>query len=146
MNMRSKKRSIPDIFLCSLGQFCWPLPGHLFWPLTQDLVFTKEDGNPVPKYYIQRVFKQASAKAGVGPYRLHDLRHTFNTNMLKAGVDKTITMKLTGHKTNAMFLRYSHIDNEMGELAMGTLSSFLGIRNIVALNLLEDGVYCLCTP
>ncbi|MDQ1269676.1 MAG: putative Integrase family protein [Thermodesulfobacteriota bacterium] len=49
--------------------------------------------------------------------------------MLKAGVDKTITMKLTGHKTNAMFLRYSHIDNEIGELAMGTLSSFLGIRN-----------------
>jgi len=95
----------------------------------QDLVFTKEDGNPVPKYYIQRLFKQACAKVGVGPYRLHDLRHTFNTNMLKAGVDQTITMKLTGHKTNAMFLRYSHIDNEMGELAMGKLNSFLGIRN-----------------
>ncbi len=56
-------------------------------------------------------------------------RHTFNTNMLKAGVDQTVTMKLTGHKTNAMFLRYSHIDQEMGELAMGKLSSFLGTRN-----------------
>jgi len=91
----------------------------------QDLVFTKEDGNPVPKYYIQRLFKKACKEAGFGPYRLHDLRHTFNTNMLKAGVDQTVTMKLTGHKTNAMFLRYSHIDDEMGELAMGKLNGFL---------------------
>jgi len=91
----------------------------------QDLVFIKEDGNQVPKNYIYNLFQQACNKAGFGPYRLHDLRHTFNTNMLKAGVDQTITMKLTGHKTNAMFLRYSHIDDEMGELAMGKLNGFL---------------------
>lgn len=91
----------------------------------QNLVFIKEDGNPVPKYYIQRLFKKACKEAGFGPYRLHDLRHTFNTNMLKAGVDQTVTMKLTGHKTNAMYLRYSHIDDQMGELAMGKLNGFL---------------------
>ena len=45
--------------------------------------------------------------------------------MLKAGVDQIVTMKLTGHKTNAMFLRYSHIDQEIGELAMGKLNGFL---------------------
>ena len=74
----------------------------------QELVFTKEDGSPVPKWYIQRLFKKACLKVKVYPYRLHDLRHTFNTNMTKAGVDQVVIMTLTGHKTNAMFLRYSH--------------------------------------
>jgi len=92
-------------------------------------VFAKPDGEPVPKWYIERLFKKACLKACVGPYRFHDLRHTFNTNMNKAGVSKVVTMKLTGHKTLAMFLRYSHLDKEEGEEAMRKLNSFLLNRN-----------------
>ncbi len=95
----------------------------------QNLVFTKDDGSPVPKWYIQRLFKKACLKAKVYPYRLHDLRHTFNTNMTKAGVDQVVVMKLTGHKTNAMFLRYSHIDKEQSEGAMEKLNGFLSEKN-----------------
>ena len=95
----------------------------------QEFVFTKPDGGLVPKWYIERLFKKACTNAGVGPYRFHDLRHTFNTNMLKAGVDQTVIMKLTGHKTNKMFLRYSHVDKELGERAMEKLDGFLSKRN-----------------
>jgi integrase len=95
----------------------------------QELVFTKDDGSPVPKWYIQRLFKKACSKAKVSLYRLHDLRHTFNTNMTKAGVDQVVIMKLTGHKTNAMFLRYSHIDHEQSESAMEKLDGFLSGKN-----------------
>jgi integrase len=95
----------------------------------QNLVLTKPDGSPVPKWYIQRLLKKACQNAGVGPYRLHDLRHTFNTNMTKAGVDQVTTMKLTGHKTNSMFIRYSHLDKEQGENAMGKLNGFLSLEN-----------------
>jgi len=91
----------------------------------QNLVFTKPDGNPVPKWYMERLFKKACVETEVGPYRFHDLRHTFNTNMLKAGVSQTVIMKLTGHKTNAMFLRYSHLDREQGEAAMTKLDGLL---------------------
>jgi integrase len=94
-----------------------------------DLVFTKLDGSPVPKWYIQRLLKQACQDAGVNSYRLHDFRHTFNTNMTKAGVDQVTTMKLTGHKTNSMFIRYSHLDREQGEGAMDKLSGFLSLKN-----------------
>jgi len=59
---------------------------------------------------MERLLKRACKDAGVGPYRFHDLRHTFNTNMSKAGVAQAVTMKLTGHKTLAMYLRYSHLD------------------------------------
>jgi len=102
----------------------------------QELVFTKEDGKAVPKYYIHRLFKEACKEAGVKPYRLHDLRHTFNTNMSKAGVDQAVTMKLTGHKTNAMFLRYSHLDREQGEGAMKKLNGFI--------KAMENNTECVC--
>ena len=95
----------------------------------QDLVFTKLDGNPISKWSVQKFFKKSCIKVSVGPYRLHDLRHTFNTNMTKAGVDQVVIMKLTGHKTNSMFIRYSHLDREQGEGAMGKLSGFLSLEN-----------------
>jgi integrase len=86
-----------------------------------------------PKYYRQLAAvdmnSQRTDKANVGPYRLHDLRHTFNTNMRKAGVDQVVIMKITGHKTNEMFLRYSHIDKEQGERAMEKLNGLLSSKN-----------------
>ena len=74
---------------------------------------------------MSRLFKKACIDAKVGPYRFHDLRHTFNTNMSKAGVDRAVTMKLTGHKTLEMFLRYRHLDSEEAEEAMQKLDGFL---------------------
>ena len=91
----------------------------------QELVLTKPDGNPIPKWYMERLLRKACDKAGVGQYRFHDLRHTFNTNMSKAGVKDVVVMKLTGHKTLAMFLRYSHLDKEQGENAMKLLDNYL---------------------
>jgi hypothetical protein len=38
-------------------------------------------------------------------------------------------MKLTGHKTYEMFLRYSHLDKEQGENAMEKLNGFLSQKN-----------------
>ena len=94
----------------------------------QKLVFTKPDGTPLQKQYSVRFFKQACKKAKVGPYRFHDLRHTFATTALKAGISRTVIMKLTGHKTLAMFLRYAHLDREQAESAMESLGEFLSAR------------------
>jgi hypothetical protein len=49
--------------------------------------------------------------------------------MRKAGVDQVVIMRLTGHKTNEMFLRYSHIDQEQSEGAMVKLNGFLSQKN-----------------
>ncbi len=48
--------------------------------------------------------------AAIDNFRFHDLRHTFNTNMRKAGVDQSVIMKLAGHKTPSMFQRYNTVD------------------------------------
>lgn len=55
----------------------------------------------------------------------HDFRHTAITNMRKAGVNISVIMAISGHKTMAMFKRYNKIDLNDGRDAMRRLQSFL---------------------
>ena len=41
--------------------------------------------------------------------RLHDLRHTFATQLAEAGVPESTMLALMGHMSRAMLERYSHI-------------------------------------
>ena len=43
-------------------------------------------------------------------FRFHDLRPPFNTNMRQAGVDQSVIMRLTGHKTAARLHRHNTVD------------------------------------
>jgi integrase len=54
----------------------------------------------------------------------HDLRHTFNTNMRKAGVAESVIMDITGHSTREMFDRYNTIDEEDTRKAVNQLEAF----------------------
>lgn len=55
----------------------------------------------------------------------HGLRHTFNTNMRKAGVSESVIMAVTGHSTMAMFDRYNKIDLEDTRQAVGRMEAYL---------------------
>jgi len=57
-------------------------------------------------------------------FTFHDLRHTFNTNMRKAGVDESVIMEITGHSTREMFDRYNTIDEEDTRNAVDKLEVF----------------------
>jgi hypothetical protein len=48
---------------------------------------------------------------------------------MKVGVDQVVIMKLTGHNTYEMFLRYSHIGQEQSERAMEKLNGLLSQKN-----------------
>lgn len=60
---------------------------------------------------------------------MHDFRHTYNTNLRKSAVDRSVIMKLTGHKTMATFLRYNTIDEIDAKVAMQKLDLFLAGEN-----------------
>jgi len=45
--------------------------------------------------------------------------------MRKAGVDQTVIMKLTGHKTFSMFNRYNTVDQDDAIMAMQKLNRLL---------------------
>ena len=73
-------------------------------------VFTYK-GQPVLK--LRRSFESACKNAGIpygqkvpGGLRFHDIRATFKTNMLRAGVDKVFRDIILGHSLQGMDARY----------------------------------------
>ena len=74
---------------------------------------------------IRKAFISACQQADITDFRFHDLRHTFNTNMRKAGVPQAVIMKMTGHKTAAMFHRYNTVDVDDGREALRKLEEYL---------------------
>lgn len=54
-------------------------------------------------------FKKAVERAGVGPLRWHDLRHTFAAWAVQSGVSLHELMQLGGWSNYSMVLRYAHL-------------------------------------
>ena len=58
---------------------------------------------------IKNSFNKALRKAGIKDFHFHDLRHTFASHLVMAGVDITSVKELLGHKSLVMTLRYAHL-------------------------------------
>ena len=71
-------------------------------------VFMNGAGHPREARNLLRAFYPAMRKAGITRFRFHDLRHTFATRLIQAGVDVYTVQKLGRWKTISMVLRYAH--------------------------------------
>ncbi|RAL22424.1 hypothetical protein DL240_11290 [Lujinxingia litoralis] len=56
----------------------------------------------------------------------HDMRRTFNTLMLEAGVEKHVLQAMTGHSTDEMTIHYSHISLDYKSGALNRMIEHLG--------------------
>jgi len=75
-----------------------------------DFVFAHPNGTPWDPSTITHAFGRIIRKAGLPRVRLHDLRHTHATLMLKAGVHPKIVSERLGHANIGITLDlYSHV-------------------------------------
>ena len=91
--------------------------------LDSPFVFVNEGG----KRYgdVKKSFHAACRRAGIKDFRFHDLRHTFASQLIMAGVDITTVKALLGHKTLTMTLRYSHLAPSHATNALSVLDEAL---------------------
>ena len=105
--------------------------------ISHNRVFTYR-GRPLKS--IKTTLANALKETGIKDFHLHDLRHTWTTNARKAGVDRTVIMKLTGHKTLSMFTRYNSVDEADAKQALQLMDGYFAdrVRGTTAILLQEE--------
>ena len=95
-----------------------------------NLIVCQPNGKPYDVDYFTHKFKQFLAREGLKIIRLHDLRHSHATYMLRLGVNIKAMQKRMGHSTFSTTMDvYSHVLDDMGREAADTLNS--GLQGIV---------------
>jgi len=82
-------------------------------------IFCNKDGKPYRD--IKKSFFTALKNTGIINFRFHDLRHTFASQLVMAGVDLNTVRELLGHKSIDMTLRYSHLSPDHKKRAVDIL-------------------------
>jgi integrase len=107
-------------FLCEeVGEVGAYLAGRPSDP--EDLVFTEPRGGPIREHkFMERYFKPAAVRLGLpGALRMHDLRHTAASLLIREGASIKALQKQLGHKDAVQTLnRYGHLyPDELDSLA-----------------------------
>jgi len=74
----------------------------------KNYVFYNKNGDPFKVSNLHRAFYSAVKRAGLNNLRWHDLRHTFATRLVQAGIDLYTVQKLGRWKEAKMIQRYAH--------------------------------------
>jgi integrase len=94
-----------------------------------DLVFAREDGNPLSPERVTKQFKRLVTSTGLPPIRLHDLRHTRASLLLASGASLAAVSKILGHSTLTITSdTYSHLLEGIGTQAADAADSLVPRR------------------
>jgi integrase len=90
------------------------------------LVFTRPDGSPIHPDLITDWFRRLARGAGLPAIRLHDVRHSYASAALAAGVPAKVVSERLGHATIAITMDvYSHVIPGMDAQAANAVASLI---------------------
>jgi len=97
------------------------------WP-AHDLLVTLADGSAPNPEAFSNLFKKLSADVGLPAIRLHDLRHSYATAALAAGVPVKVLSQRIGHADVGVTLKvYAHVLPGDDESAAMTADKLVGL-------------------
>jgi integrase len=92
-----------------------------------DLVCERGDGKPSDPSSFSHAFARIADQVGLGDVRLHDLRHSYATQMARAGTPAFVTAAILGHSSPAFTqATYQHADHGMLEAAARSVQEAFG--------------------
>lgn len=98
-------------------------------------VLVNEEGKPYSEETIKRYFQTAKALAGITRrFRFHDLRHTFASDMVSAGVGIEQVATALGHTSTNMTRRYAKPSKE----SLRSIAEALNRKNELSRELPKD--------
>ena len=90
------------------------------------LVFTWPDGRPIHPERFSRWFEQHAHAASLPKIRLYDVRHSYATAALAAGVPAKVVSERLGHANIAITMdTYSHVLPGLDKQAAGTVARLI---------------------
>lgn len=91
-----------------------------------DLIVCTSRGTPINPNNVSRSFERLVLIAGVPRIRVHDLRHTAATLLLRSGVPAKIVSERLGHASIAITMDlYSHVTPDMQDQAADAMSALI---------------------
>ncbi|HEY5170833.1 MAG TPA: site-specific integrase [Acidimicrobiia bacterium] len=92
-------------------------------------MFATADGRPIHPHLMSDAFQKLVKRSGLPRIRLHDLRHTHATLLLKAGVPIKVVSERLGHATPAFTMAtYQHVLPGMQAEAAETFAELLELQ------------------
>jgi len=109
------ENSIINLGKSKNGELIYPLPERV----RQEIVKISQNESPYifvnpetnkPWENLRKSFEKAKEKAGIKrPFRLHDLRHSFASNLVMGGYELKTVQELLGHRNISTTSRYAHL-------------------------------------
>jgi site-specific recombinase XerD len=87
--------------------------------------FTMSNGEIHDLTSVNKSIKKFFSRCGVENHSVHDLRHTYISSLVEAGVELATVKELAGHSDISMTLKYTHIHEDMKRRAVINSASYL---------------------
>lgn len=90
------------------------------------LVVSTASGAVIDESKFRKAWEAACAAAGIGHVRVHDLRHSYASWLLQAGISLAEVGRLLGHESPSTTQRYAHLSEVPSERILDALGPATG--------------------